>query len=80
MTKQGCGQFVTQLTESGHLLVEPDPLDGRVRLVRRTTLGDEVTRDLVKRVGGIEASWSTEVGHKRYAAFRAVLEEIADLA
>ena len=38
MTKQGCGQFVTQLSATGHLRTSPDPADGRVRLVFRTRL------------------------------------------
>ena len=33
MTKQGCGQFVTYLSGTGHLSTAPDPDDGRVRLV-----------------------------------------------
>src|SRR5680860_7311 len=39
MTKQGCGQFVASLVESGHLRVHQDSTDRRVRLpfgVRRT--------------------------------------------
>ncbi len=42
MTKQGCGQFVTHLVETGHLATEPDPSDRRVRLVRRTPLGQRM--------------------------------------
>src|SRR3954452_123182 len=29
MTKQGCGQFVQQLTGTGHLEIGADPRDGR---------------------------------------------------
>lgn len=79
MTKQGCGQFVTQLTESGHLVVEPDPHDARVRLVRRTPAGESATRDLVRRVERIEADWTSTVGPRRYATFRAVLEELSQV-
>src|ERR1700710_2053462 len=39
MSKQGCGQFVTSLVGTGHLKVQQDPADGRVRLVRRTPKG-----------------------------------------
>ena len=44
MTKQGCGQFVTQLVETGHLAVEADPDDRRVRRVRRTAKGRRRSR------------------------------------
>ena len=40
MTKQGCGQFVTYLSDTGHLSTAPDPDDGRVRLVFRSIAGD----------------------------------------
>src|ERR1700712_4015936 len=39
MTKQGVGQFVTQLVDTGHLAVAEHPTDGRVRLVTRTESG-----------------------------------------
>ena len=39
MSKQGCGQFVTQLEQSGHLRTEADPADRRVRRVHRTPRG-----------------------------------------
>lgn len=77
MTKQGCGQFVTQLVESGHLTSEPDPDDGRVRWVRRTARGSETMADVARVVGGLEERWSAAVGAERYRAFRDVLEELA---
>ena len=54
MTKQGCGQFVTQLVDSGHLETRPDPEDRRVRLVLRTTAGRREARDLVARLADLE--------------------------
>lgn len=82
MTKQGCGQFVTQLVESGHLASHSDPSDGRVRLVRRTQLGQQVLDAVRERNLRIERNWAQHVGHERYSVFRDVLEELAldDLA
>ncbi|MCW2766504.1 MAG: MarR family transcriptional regulator [Nocardioides sp.] len=77
MTKQGCGQFVSQLVDTGHLVVEPDPDDGRVRLVRRTPAGDSATRALALRMAQVERGWAARVGERRYRTFRRVLEEIA---
>jgi hypothetical protein len=39
MTKQACGQFVTQLSRSRHVVVRVPPGDRRVRVVERTAVG-----------------------------------------
>jgi DNA-binding MarR family transcriptional regulator len=77
MTKQGCGQFVTQLSESGHLRVISHPDDRRVRMVRRTPKADRVLAAVRDRNLAIEAAWAERVGPDRYAVFREVLEELA---
>src|SRR3954447_9074442 len=77
MTKQGCGQFVTQLRGRGHLDVVRQPDDGRLRIVVRTALGDRTVKAANARILRIERSWSRRVGPRRYPAFRAVLGEIA---
>lgn len=77
MTKQGCGQFVGQLVDTGHLVVEADPGDGRVRLVRRTAAGDAATRALAARLAHVEQGWAARVGERRYRTFRAVLDDLA---
>jgi DNA-binding MarR family transcriptional regulator len=77
MTKQGCGQFVTQLVESGHLRVEADPTDRRLRIVRRTRSGVRTTAAITARIVALESEWAEIVGPRRYATFRTVLEELA---
>ncbi|MHA3837863.1 MarR family winged helix-turn-helix transcriptional regulator [Terrabacter sp. AAH1] len=77
MTKQGCGQFVSQLTESGHLRTVPDPADRRSRIVRRTAKGTRLTRRAAARIAAIEADWADRVGQERYADFRSTLAELA---
>lgn len=77
MTKQGCGQFVTQLVETGHLAVEPDPDDRRVRRVLRTAKGRRLLAAVRKRNLLIEKDWTDVVGERRYRVFREVLEELA---
>jgi DNA-binding MarR family transcriptional regulator len=80
MTKQGIGQFVTQLSDSGHLLVSASPDDGRVRIVRRTAKGDEAVRRLAGLLEQLEADWADRVGTHRYHQFRAILDEIAGIS
>ncbi len=78
MTKQGIGQFVTQLTESGHLAVQRDPDDRRIRIVRRTAEGDAAARRLSDLLEELEATWANRVGTARYEEFRAILDELAE--
>lgn len=80
MTKQGIGQFVTQLTQDGYLATDSDPGDRRVRVVRRTPLGDEAIRHLALMLRGLEHEWAERVGTRRYRQFRAVLDEIARIS
>jgi len=77
MTKQGCGQFVTQLEESGHLRTDADPDDRRVRRVHRTPKGSRTIAAVTARILEIEGEWSDIVGERRYRTFRRVLEELA---
>src|SRR5215471_7138544 len=54
MSKQGCGQFVTSLVESGHLRTDPEPTDRRVRRVRRTAKGNRTIAAVTRRMLEIE--------------------------
>jgi DNA-binding MarR family transcriptional regulator len=77
VTKQGTGQLVGRLVGTGHLVVETDPSDRRVRLVRRTTRGDHATVATARVLRGMERTWAQSVGAARYASFRSLLEELA---
>src|SRR6476646_3367803 len=77
MTKQGIGQFVTQLTQAGYLVTEASAEDRRMRIVRRTRLGSETTQRLAGSLRELEHQWAARVGQRRYREFRAVLDEIA---
>jgi DNA-binding MarR family transcriptional regulator len=77
MTKQGIGQFVTQLVESGHVTVDQKPEDRRIRVVRLTSKGDGTVQGFTELMRGLEATWAERVGKARYREFKKVLEEIA---
>lgn len=78
MTKQGCGQFVAFLADTGYVLVTENPDDRRVRLVQRTALGDRTVRAVDERIHRIEQQWAEMVGPRRYATFRRVLLELSE--
>jgi DNA-binding MarR family transcriptional regulator len=77
MTKQGCGQFVTQLIESGHLAEQVATQDRRLRVVIRTDKGDALMRAQRAYFAERERTWAARVGPRRFATFRKVLEELA---
>lgn len=77
MSKQACGQFVTQLESTGHLKIRADANDRRVRLVVRTALGDRMVKAANTRIRRIEREWARRVGADRYGTFREVLQELS---
>jgi DNA-binding MarR family transcriptional regulator len=78
MTKQGVGQFVTQLQGTGHLEVNADGDDRRRRVVRRTPRGDRLVLEVDSTIAAMEHHWQQQVGAQRYRAFRQVLEDITN--
>ena len=77
MTKQGCGQFVTYLSGTGHVSTAPDPADGRVRLVHRSVTGDRVMDRVYAALDRIESEFAAEVGPRRFATFKQVMAELS---
>jgi DNA-binding MarR family transcriptional regulator len=77
MTKQGCGQFVTYLSGTGHVSTAPDPADGRVRLVHRSATGDRVMDRVYAALDRIEREFAAEVGPRRFATFKQVMAELS---
>lgn len=68
---------MSHLVETGHLATEPDPSDRRIRVVRRTQLGQNVLDAVQDRNLRIEREWAGRVGMDRYQVFRSVLQELA---
>lgn len=76
MTKQSMAYLVEDLRAAGYLTVQPDPSDGRARLVRLNARGRRVWDALVALSGEAEAALAARLGPERSAAFRALLEEV----
>jgi DNA-binding MarR family transcriptional regulator len=77
MTKQACGQFVTQLSSSGHVEVQVPAGDRRARVVVRTDLGSAALRRFSTLMIELESGWAARVGDQRFTVFRDVLRELA---
>jgi DNA-binding MarR family transcriptional regulator len=78
MTKQGIGQFVQQLTDSGHLRTTAHPQDKRLRIIRRTSKGDASVRQLSAVLAKLEERWAKRVGRAPYRQFRDLLDQLAE--
>ena len=76
MTKQACGQFVTQLSGSGHVVVEVPAADRRARVVVRTPVGSAALRRFSAVMTELERGWAERAGAERYAVFLEVLREL----
>jgi len=79
MTKQGLGQFMDVLQELGYITSSQDPSDRRTRILARTTKGDEAVEATNRVYALLEERWAAEVGPRRWATFRSVLAELAQL-
>jgi len=77
VSKQGLGQLVKQLVESGYLEEAPDPNDRRARILKRTRRGNQIVRQVAQVTDDLEARWRQEIGARDYDRFRAVLTRLA---
>jgi DNA-binding MarR family transcriptional regulator len=76
MTKQGLGQHVDYLQKLGYTESARLPTDRRVRLVRRTPLGDQAVAFTRAAIARVEQSWSTQLGPTRYTHLRQTLQQL----
>jgi DNA-binding MarR family transcriptional regulator len=76
MTKQAMGQLVDHLEGGGYVTREPDPDDGRAKLVVLTKKGERVARTAIAATDRLERTWSRHLGERRAREFRRALEEI----
>jgi DNA-binding MarR family transcriptional regulator len=76
ITKQSVNQAIRDLEGGGYLTLEPDPTDGRARVIRLTAKGHRV-HDLAHDVAlSFEQAIARQLGRRRFAQFKDALEEI----
>ena len=77
MTKQSLGEFVATMQEAGYLRVDPDPHDGRARIVRPTDKGIQLQARIRGILADTEQRWREAIGPRNWGTFREVLAQIA---
>jgi DNA-binding MarR family transcriptional regulator len=78
ITRQSVNDLLGHLEQRGYLTREPDPADGRARVVRLTAAG----RNLEKAINGQALAAEQEIaallGSRRFSQLRTALEELGD--
>ncbi|MFD5175376.1 MarR family winged helix-turn-helix transcriptional regulator [Nocardia sp. NPDC058379] len=81
VTKQTAGVLVDQLVRAGYLAREPDPSDGRARLLRLAEKGQQAVEVANRAAVEVQAEWVAHLGPRRAATLRkslVALREITD--
>lgn len=79
LSKQAANDLLRELEKMGYLRLEPDPSDGRARIIRLTERGwrfQHVSAELARSVG---VRWAKTIGQDRFDAFAETLRTIIAL-
>ena len=79
MTPQAMAELVDDLARLGYVTREPDPTDGRAKLIVLTDRGFDAVQDAFDTITGLEAQLEAELGHRTLVQLRNVLQRVADL-
>ena len=79
MTPQAMAELVDDLARLGYVTREPDPSDGRAKLIVLTDRGFDAVQDAFDTITSLEAQLEAELGHRALVQLRNVLQRVADL-
>jgi DNA-binding MarR family transcriptional regulator len=79
LTKQALGEHVDFLESHGYVAREPDPADGRAKLVVATERGEAAMAAARQVFADVERSWAHRLGAERIRALRQTLEDVLAL-
>lgn len=79
VTKQTAGFLVNQLERGGYVQREPDPGDGRARLVRITPKGQAAVAAARAAEAAVEAEWTRHLGKSATAQLRRALTQLREI-
>jgi DNA-binding MarR family transcriptional regulator len=76
VTRQAASQQLALLEKKCYVTREPDPRDSRAVLVRRTSRGHALLRDVLEVVADIEDEYAVHLGAGRLAALKELLTDL----
>ncbi|RLA40548.1 MAG: hypothetical protein DRR42_25745 [Gammaproteobacteria bacterium] len=77
ISKQSCNQTANQMEKAGYIQREPDPLDGRGKVVVLTGQGKTLLKDGYKVITTIIAEFDRHIGAKKLTTLTKVLLKLA---
>ena len=77
ISKQSCNQTANQMEKAGYIQREPDPLDGRGKVVVLTGQGKILLKDGYKVITTITAEFDRHIGAKKLTTLTKVLLKLA---
>ena len=80
ITKQSVNDLLRHLEERGYLRLEPDPADGRARLVRLMPSGRKLEATVRAQAREAEVELSHLLGERRLREFKTTLVRITELS
>ena len=79
LSKQTVGSIVDQLEAAGYVSRQPDPTDGRARLVTITSKGRAMIELSLPVVREIEAAWEAHLGPTQTRQLRQILTRLREI-
>ena len=78
ITKQSVNDLLRDMEARGYLRLEPDPTDGRARIIQLTDKGQHLERVVHDAARAVSEQIADILGERRYTAFIASLDQIAE--
>ena len=77
ISKQSVHELLTHVERQGYVTREPDPTDGRARIVRLTDRGPALEKTINQLARDSERQIAELLGERRFTQLRLTLEELA---
>jgi DNA-binding MarR family transcriptional regulator len=77
ISKQALNYLLGQLERLGYLQRQPDPDDNRSKRITLTPRGTSAIRVIRDAVREVEGTWAEQLGPKRFAQLRTLLEDLS---
>ena len=78
ITKQSVNDLLGHLERHGYLVREPDPADGRARVIRLTSKGRRLEQTIYAEAGAAQLRIAEILGPRRFAQLHSSLELLAE--